>query len=100
MRLLLNASAALSNVRYMIEHRDEFEDVQQRAGSQIWLALTMLEQLQPLLGDDEHGEAMIASELKLCHASPTGPHAVGATPRRPSREHPGRIGSRGPRICV
>ena len=67
MRLLLNASAALDNTRYFILHRDEMEDAQRSAELQLWSALRALEDLAPLVGDDE-GKTMIAAELNLCHA--------------------------------
>lgn len=72
MRLLLNASAALSNVRYVIEHRDEFGDERAAKGAEtnLWMALTSLDQLRELIGDDR-GAAMIAAELTLCHAHST-----------------------------
>lgn len=66
MRLLLNASAALDNVRYLIRQRDEFDDAQRSAETQMWLALGALRDLESLIGDDD-GKTMIATELTLCH---------------------------------
>lgn len=87
MRLLLNASSALSNARYFIGHHDEYDGAARSAETQLFMALNSLEQLKPMMGDD-HGAAMIAAELTLCHAhAPNDDRATCRMERGHSGDH-------------